>query len=158
MSHQDNIALVLHGILQLPEEQVSAFCRGNPFDKLLRSYDEFSSSGTSLYRRDIGTQHYKMSVAAYASGLRGRELYGEHRIPLKIIIQRLIESDRSLEAIHSILRSNEVVLVTPEEQRYLDSSIANGGLGLRSRLPEDGRDRLAFAGIEVAPETATNHL
>ena len=158
MNHQDNIARVLHAILQLSEEQVSAFCRGNPFDKLLRSYDEFSGCGTALYRRDVGTQHYKMSVAAYASGLRGRELYGEHRIPLKIIIQRLIESDRSLEAIHSILRSNEVVLVTPEEQRYLDSSIANGGLGLRSRLPEDGRDRLAFAGIEVAPETATNRL
>lgn len=95
---------------------------------------------------------------AYRSGLDANKLYGEHRIPLKIIIHRLIESDRSLEAVKAILGTNKVVLITPQEQRRLDSSIRNGGLGLKSKLSPDGSDRLTFAGIEIAIETISNCL
>ena len=50
------------------------------------------------------------------------------------------------------------MLITPDEQRHLDASVANGGLALRQRLPEDGSALLAFAGIEIASETLTRCL
>lgn len=82
MSHQRHIAQGFASVLALPEDALVAFRRGNPFDKLLRSYDEFNAAGKPLYRRDLAAEHYKMSKLAYASGLRARALYGEHRIPL----------------------------------------------------------------------------
>ena len=56
------------------------------------------------------------------------------------------------------MRSNEVVLITEQEAKYLDASIERGGLGLKSKLPEDGSDRLEFAGIVIAPQTIENYL
>ena len=50
MTHQEGIARCITAILAQNDETVSAFRRGNPFDKLLRSYDEFNSSGEPLYR------------------------------------------------------------------------------------------------------------
>lgn len=162
MSHQENIERILYTILNLSDGEVSSFCRGNPFDKLLRSYDEFNRNGVGLYRKDLGAKHYKMSVAAYESYESGlimaRGLYGEHRIHLKIIIKKLLDSDRSLDSVKEILRSNEVVLITTAEQKYLDSSIKNGWLGLRSCLPSSGQDRLEYAGITIAPQTEGNQL
>ncbi len=158
MTHQEAITKVLTAILSQGDEVIQHFCLGNPFDKLLRSHDEFTSEGKGLYRRSLGSKHYRMSKAAYDSGMDAKELYGEHRIPLKIIIKRLIESDRTYESVRAILASNEVVLIMPEEQKRLDSSLENGGLGLKSKLPPDGSDRLSYAGIEIAPETIKNCL
>lgn len=158
MTHQDAIARTVTAILSQDETVIQHFCLGNPFDKLLRSHDEFTADGKGLYRRSIGSKHYRMSKAAYSSSLDAKELYGEHRIPLKIIIKRLVESSRTFEAVKAILATNEVVLITSEEQKRLDSSLANGGLGLKSKLPADGSDRLNFAGIEIAEETMSNRL
>jgi hypothetical protein len=154
MTHQKHIAAVITNILALSDNVISSFCRGNPFDKLLRSYDEFTSGGKPLYRRPLGRHHYRFSCAAYASGLcpSDKRLFGEHKIPLTVIIQRLINSDRSLSTVEEILQSNEVVIITREEQQYLD------GGGLRSRMPPNGKCRLAYAHIEIAPETLSNHL
>lgn len=158
MTHQESIARALTVILSQDDEVVQHFCLGNPFDKLLRSHDEFTADGKGLYRRSIGSRHYRMSKAAYYSGLDAKDLYGEHLIPLKIIIKRLVESNRKYETIRAILATNEVVLITSGEQKRLDSSVTNGGLGLKSKLPPDGSDRLDFAGIEIAEETLSNRL
>lgn len=158
MTHQESICQVIHAILKLEDMVVSGFCKGNPFDKLLRSYDEFTAEGLPLYRNDRASQHYKYSVAAYNSGKRASELYGEHRIPLKVIREQLLESGRSYREIFSIMKTNEVVLITKEEQQYLDRTPTAGGLGLRSKLPPCGTDRLHFAGIEIAAETTSHKL
>lgn len=158
MTHQEGIVQVLAAILSQPHEVVQAFSRGNPFDKLLRSYDEFNAQGQPLYRHRRGNSHYRMSRAAFESGLCASQLYGEHRVPLNIIKRRLLETGGDAGQIRAILRANEVVLITPDEQRRLDASVANGGLALRQRLPENGSDRLTFAGIEIAPSTLPRRL
>lgn len=158
MTHQEGIIHCLVSLLSNSEEIVAAFCKGNPFDKLLRSYDEFSSSGEPLYKSERARKHYKMSIRAFESGLRVRELYGEHRIPLSVIKKRLLDSDKSYDAIANILRENEVILITREEARIIDASINKGGLGLRSSLPNDDTCRIAYAKIVIAPETISNQL
>jgi hypothetical protein len=169
MTHQIAIKRVIVAILAQENWVIQCFRRGNPFDKLLRSHDEFTANGLGLYRNNRGARHYRMSKNAYAAyilgletnqllGLEAKQLYGEHRIPLNIVIKRLVESDRTYQDVEAILAENEVVLITPEERNHLDSSPENGGLGLRSKLPPDGTDRLTFAGIEIAPETINNHL
>ena len=157
MSHQKAICELLYKILNMDDEAVIAFSRGNPFDKLLRSYDEFTSNGYPLYRKDRGQYHYKFSEKAFHSSLTAKDLYGEHRIPLKIIKNMLVESSRTLSEIQAIMRSNEVVLITREEQRLLDLKPPHG-LGLRSKLPPCGTDRLIYAGIYIAEATLTNRL
>lgn len=158
MNHQEGIAHCIAAILAQDDETVSAFRKGNPFDKLLRSYDEFNSSGEALYRNVRGIKHYKISVRAFQSGMSGKELYGEHRIPLNVIIKLLLSSDRTYNSVLEILRSNEVILITEEERKYLDESVSEGGCGLHSKMPEDGRCRLDVAMIKIAPETLNNKL
>lgn len=157
-SHQENIARCVAVVLALDEGTVQAFCKGNPFDKLLRSFDEFSAVGQPLYRREAGKRHYKMSVAAYNSGLPAKDLYGEHTTPISCLIKKLLASDRSEATVLNLLRENEVVLITKEEARFLDRSRKNGGLGLKSSLPLGGGCRLCAAGIVLAPETLNNVL
>lgn len=158
MTHQEHIAHVLAAVLALPADTFAAFCRGNPFDKLLRSHDEFNAAGRPLYRRDLGAKHYRMSRRAHDSGLPARALYGEHRIPLNLIKGCLLRSDGKLESIRKILRSNEVVLLMPCEQQRLDRSVKKGGFGLRNQLGPNGADRLKCAGIEIASETLDHRL
>lgn len=160
MTHQKHIAAIIAHILALPDDVIRSFCRGNAFDKLLRSYDEFTSDGRWLYRHPLGRLHYRYSRAAYASGLcaSDKKLVGEHKIPLTVIIQRLLHSDRSLSAVEQILQSNEVILIMKEEQQHLDGRVSAGGCGLKSRMPPNGHCRLAYARIEIAPETLANHL
>jgi len=157
MTHQEAIIETLHRILTQKDEIVKSFTRGNPFDKLLRSYDQFTSTGLPLYKSKRGKDHYRYSRKAVESKLEPAELYGEHRIPLSIIRQRLLECDRSVDSIKTILESNEVVLITKNEQELLDSK-GPKGLGLRSKMPECGADRLVFANIEIAEESLKNKL
>ena len=158
MTHQEHITLILTQILQLPEDAVVAFSRGNPFDKLLRSYDEFTADGRALYRRKLGRHHYRHSRAAYESGLCASTLFGEHKIPLKLIAARLTNSDRQFHTVQAILESNEVVLITDDEERLINASKANSGYALRSRMAPNDGCRLAHCGIEIAPETLQNRL
>jgi len=157
MTHQDAICLSLEKILSLDDEAMKYFLLGHPFGKILRSYDQFTSDGKPLYRNARGKSHYRYSIEAFSSGYSANQLYGEHRIPLKIVKERLIASDRSLETITRIMKSNEVVLITDHEQKLLDSRPPIG-LGLRSKLPSCGTDRLKFAGIMIAEETLNNRL
>ncbi len=157
-THQQHIALIITQILTLSDDTLTAFSRGNPFDKLLRSYDEFTPDGKGLYRKKLGSNHYRYSKSAYSSGLSADKLFGEHRIPLKLISQQLMNSDRKLSTVELILRSNEVVLITDEEERRINSSKVNGGFALKSKMAPNGGCRLAYCGIEIAPETLPNHL
>lgn len=157
MTHQDAICLTLEKILSLDDEVMKYFSLGHPFGKILRSYDQFTSDGKQLYRNTRGQFHYRYSIEAFNSGYPANQLYGEHRIPLKIIKERLIASDRSLDSITKIMKSNEVVLITDSEQKLLDSRPPIG-LGLKLNLPPCGTDRLKFAGINIAEETLNNHL
>lgn len=157
-SHQEKIARCLAAILALDEETVQAFFKGNPADKLIRSYTEFSADGVPLYRREACKKHYRASIAAINSGLPVKELYGEHVIPISCSIKKILSSNRSEATVLRLLRENEVVLLTKDEARHLDRSRANGGLGLKSSLPAEGGCRLQAAGIEIAPETLGNTL
>ena len=158
MTHQEGIIHCLVAILSQNKEVIRAFCRGNPFDKLLRSYDEFNALGEPLYKAERAKNHYKMSVSAYESGLKVKELYGEHRIPLSVIRGRLLDSDGSYEAVANILLENEVILITKEEAKVIDRAVSKGGLGFRSSLPADGSCRLQAAKISIAPATFSNKL
>jgi hypothetical protein len=157
-THQQHIALIITQILALSDDTLTAFSRGNPFDKLLRSYDEFAADGKGLYRKKLGSSHYRYSKSAYSSGLSADKLFGEHRIPLKLISQQLMNSDRKLSTVELILRSNEVVLITDEEERQINASKIKGGFALRSVMAPNGGCRLAYCGIEIAPEILPNHL
>lgn len=158
MTHQEAVAKCIFVILQQEEEVVKAFCRYDPFDKLLRSYSQCNRNGAKLYNQELAKTHCKMSVNAYESKLRTKDLHGEHRVPISIIRQRLLNSDRHYETIISILKENEMVLITKEEKEVLDKPTTYGGLGLRSSMPEDGRCRLEVGMIEIAPETLKNTL
>ncbi len=159
MTHQEGIARCLTALLAQDTETIAIFRRGNPFDKLIRSYDEYNSIGEGLYRNIRGKNHYKMSVDAYNSGLPANKLYGEHCIPIKLIIKELMELPQiNLATVLLTLQRNEVVLITDSERNYLDSSVEKGGLGVRSRMPFCGRTRLEAAGIAIAPETLNKGL
>lgn len=158
MTHQEGIVNCLVAILPQNIDITSAFRRGNPFDKLLRSYDEFNAEGELLHKTERGKNHYKMSVRAYESGLKIKELYGEHRIPLSVIQKKLLDSDGSYETVSNILRENEVILITKEEAKLIDGAVSKGGLGFRSSMPVNGSCRLEIALISIAPETLSNRL
>jgi len=158
MTHQEGIIHCLVAILSQNDDVISAFCRGNPFDKLLRSYDEFNAKGEPLYKAERAKLHYKMSIRAYESGLKVKELYGEHKIPLSVIRKKLLDSDRSYKAVSNIMCENEVILIMKDEPKIMDGAISKGGLGFRSSMPADGSCRLALAQIYFAPETLSNKL
>ncbi len=158
MTHQEAIIHCIKAVLSQSEDVIKSFCRGNPFDKLLRSYDEFNADGLPLYKVERAKNHYKMSIKAFESNLKVEDLHGEHKIPLSIIREQLLESDRALETISNILQSNEVILITKEESKFIDRATKNGGLGLRSTMPDDGRCRLEVADIKIASVTISNHL
>ena len=158
MSHQENIAHCVTALLVLEPAVVASFRKGNPFDKLIRSFDEHSADGKPLYKKESGRKHYKMSVAAYESNKPVKELHGEHRLPVSCLIKNLLASDRTSATVLTLLRSNEVILITKEEARYLDSPLAKGGMGLKMCLPKDGLCRLKAANINIAPETLNNSL
>lgn len=158
MTHQEAIARCITNFINQDAEIVSAVLRGDPFDKMLRTYDGYNAEGKRLYQTERARNHYKMSVRAYASGLPVKNLKPEHRIPLKIITSRLINSDKTLESVKKILEENDVILVLKEESTYLDGSAVKGGLGLKATLPKDNKCRLEAGEIQIAPETLTNHL
>lgn len=55
MTHQDAVAQIITSILRHEDNVIRHFCLGNPFDKLLRSHDEFTAEGIGLYRKSIGS-------------------------------------------------------------------------------------------------------
>lgn len=164
MTHQEGIARCLSAILSLDAETLSKFRRGNPFDKLVRSFDEYNSEGKGLYQNPRARNHYKWSVAAlaaYESGVKIKALYAEHCIPVALTIQKLLTaSQKDTAFILAILQENEVVIITKEEQNKIDAAVHKGGLGLRNKMPEGGVacSRLEAAGIKIAPETLGNTL
>ena len=164
MTHQEGIARCLSAVLSLDAETLAIFRRGNPFDKLLRSFDEFNSEGKGLYKNQRARNHYKMSeaaLAAYESGVKITDLDAEHCGPVAITIPKLLTAQQQDTAsILAILQANEVVIITREEQIRIDTAVHRGGLGLRNRMPEGGVgcSRLDAAGIKIAPETLENTL
>lgn len=158
MTHQEALAQCITNFIKQDDEIIAAVRRGDPLNKLLRTYDGFNADGKSLYQQERARKHYKMSVTAYNSGLPVKNLKPEHRIPISEIIARLFSSDKTLQSVKRILEENDVILLTKEEADYIDRSIAKGGLGLRATLPKDGRCRLDVGQIQIAPETVNNSL
>ena len=158
MTHQEAIAQCITNFINQDDRIIAAVRRGDPFDKLLRTYDGYNAEGKRLYQSERARNHYKMSINAYKSGLLVKNLKPEHRIPLSIIAKRLFESDKTLKSVKRILEENDVILVTKEEANFIDGSITNGGLGLKATLPKDTRCRLEAAQIQIAPETLKNTL
>lgn len=158
MTHQEAVARCISVILQQEQSVIEAFCRYDPFDKLLRSYSQCNALGEKLYDNERAKKHCKMSVRAYESKLKTKELHGEHRIPISLIRKMLLDSDGDYETVSKILSENEMILITKEEKNLLDNTVIKGGLGLKSKLPTDGRCRLNVAGIEIPVQTLENKL
>ena len=173
MTHQVHIAKVIASVLNNDLETVDAFCRGNPFDKLIRSFDERNDAGNPLYKNLRGLWHYRMSVNAlnYAQNCArmpdcdpftsngDRHLYGEHLIPISLLIKQLKrmkelagKNDKlNTQQILDTLQQSEVVLVTKAEQKDVDQDY-------RSTLPESNENRLEAVGIEIATLNAPRGL
>jgi len=154
--HQDAIAEVIYAILKLPKHLKEAFSRGNPFDKLLRSYSEFTSSGLPLYKKNWSFNHYPVSIKALAQFKKTntiKGLHAEHVTPLSLIKNELLEGkQKSLISLKRHLKKhNKVVIVTKDEQRVIDKMF-------RSKMPPNGQSRLEYFGIKIATSTKNNSL
>lgn len=158
MSHQEALAQCITNFINQGDEIIAAVRRGDPLNKLLRTYDGFNADGKSLYQQERARKHYKMSLNACNSKLPVKQLKPEHRIPISEIIKRLFASDRTFSSVKRILEENDVVLLTKEEADFIDRPLAKGGLGLKATLPKDGRCRLEVGQIQIAPETENNSL
>jgi len=155
-SHQEAITEIIYNILQMPVELRTAFARGNPFDKLLRSYSEFTSKGDALYRNKRCVDYYPFSENAlkhYKKFDTLDGLHAEHEVPLSKIKQELISGKfKSLESLKRYMaKNNKVVIITKSEQKIIDSEF-------RSDMPPNGKSRLEYFGIKIAKSTEKNTL
>ena len=155
-THQDAIAEIVYNILQMPVELRTAFSRGNPFDKLLRSYSEFTSKGEPLYRNKRCIDYYPFSINAFnhfnaCNTMDG--LHAEHIVPLSMIKKELLNnSSYSLEKVKAYLsKNNRIVVITKSEQKTIDSNH-------KSSMPEGGLSRIGYHMIKIAKVTQNNTL
>ena len=157
ITHQAAISEVIYAIIKLPPHLKEAFSRGNPFDKLLRSYSEHTSIGERLYKsKKRSYKHYPFSVKASNQFKKTGSLVGlhaEHVTPLSLIKKRLnsgsIKSEIGVKRF--LAKHNQVVVTTKEEQRKIDSKF-------RSKMPPNGKSRLEYFGIKIAKSTEKNTL
>lgn len=98
-----------------------------------------------------GTKHSKLRIRSTAGiGLQPRELDYDHAVPMRIIVERLLDAWPDKQAVEHLLRNLvRGVLITKEEHRLLREK------GLSSRMPDDwdGSDwqaRYEAAGIELS--------
>jgi hypothetical protein len=107
---------------------------------------------------------------------KGGVTHGEHAVPVSVVqriaFNMLAEGidDRQIAAMLSYLV--EVVFITKEEQRFLDSTIRTGGMGLKTSMPigwdtdvmnhdwskAKPYSRFEAAGIQLAEETIRNSI
>jgi hypothetical protein len=150
-SHQDAIAEIIYRLIKMPINLRVALVRGNPFDKLLRSYSEFTSKGDPLYRNKRCFEFYPFSVNAQSYFRKNNTLDGlhaEHEIPLSIIKEKLLEncSWSLLRVKRYLAENNKVVVITKDEQRLIDSKF-------KSSMPADGKSRIEYFRIKIAKRT-----
>ena len=155
-SHQDSIAEIIYHLLKMPNNLTEALARGNPFDKLLRSYGEFTFNGHPLYRNKRSIDYYPFSINAYKHFRKYDTLDGlhaEHIVPLSIVKDVLLNNaSYSLKKVKFYLaENNKIVVITKEEQKLIDSTH-------RSTIPDDGVSRLDFHKIKIASSTNKNTL
>ena len=101
-------------------------------------------------------------------GNKKKKLYLEHGVPAAMIRKLLIKLQQTKgmgniteEDIKEIMKLQRIVIITSEEQDLLDSSIENGGFGLRSKMPEGWNektslDRFEAANIKIHEDTLSN--
>ena len=135
--------------------------KGNFYDKLIRNYHQYNSNDIRVYRRKTRIRkHYKFTKAAYeqfSQNNKVSELHFEHLIPIKIIKERLLESDKSFESIKQILDENEIIILTTSQANLLDKNY-------KSELPKH-LDRITMMhekfpnkGYEIHEDTRNNQL
>jgi hypothetical protein len=157
MTHQEGIANVIQSILVLNNEVLETFKRGNPFDKLLRSYSERNSKGENLYNNwERSFKHYKFSIEAYQAYTQENNLsnlYAEHLIPLSILRNELLQiKNPTVEIVLKVLEEkNIIIIITKNQQKIIDKYF-------KSKLPENGQDRLTYHGILIHEKTKYNSL
>lgn len=155
-SHQDSIAEIIYHLLKMPNNLTEALARGNPFDKLLRSYSEFTSNGAPLYRNMRCINYYPFSESAFSHYNRNNSLDGlhaEHVVPLSLIKSELLSHKNwSLIKVKRYLaENNKVVIITKEEQKLVDSKF-------KSTIPSNGKSRLEYFKIKIEKSTENNTL
>jgi hypothetical protein len=156
MTHQDSIAAIIFHLLKLSDKSLESFKKGNPFDKLLRSYSEFNSCGEPLYKNKRCAKHYQFSEKAweeYMSKKSVKMLYAEHVVPLSIIKRNiLIRKFNTLNSIKKYLKENNyVVMITKREQKIIDKKF-------KSKLPRNRVTRLEYFNIKTSDNTKYNSL
>jgi hypothetical protein len=155
--HETIIDLVQH-ILSNGIEYLKNVDSGNAFDKILRNYHQFNLKGEKVYRRTTKmAKHYRYSENAWKSKNNISDLYFEHLIPLKITKEKLqdliITGNVSHEAVKIILDENEIVVITRDEQKIIDTPG-----NFKSSLPENNVNRLTAVGIKIEERTLLNRL
>ena len=135
--------------------------KGNFYDKLIRNYHQYNSNDIKVYRKKtrIG-KHYKFTQSAYEKFSQDNKVSGlhfEHLIPIKIIKQKLLESDKLYESIKKILDENEIIILTKSQAKVLDKYF-------KSELPKH-LDRITIMhekfpnkGYEIHEDTRNNQL
>tara|TARA_B100001564_G_scaffold333287_1_gene320838 strand:- start:189 stop:686 length:498 start_codon:yes stop_codon:yes gene_type:complete len=163
MNYHDFLILQIKNILSHAndanfEENIK---KGNFYDKLIRNYHQYNSNDIKVYRKKtrIG-KHYKFTKAAYEKFSQDNKVSGlhfEHLIPLKIIKQKLLESDKLYESIKKILDENEIIILTKSQAKVLDKYF-------KSELPKR-LNRIAIMseiypnnGYEIHDNTRDNQL
>jgi hypothetical protein len=155
-THQDAMAEIIYSLLKMPNDLRDALIRGNPFDKLLRSYSEFTSNGESLYRNKRSVNFYPFSVKAIAHYKKYKTLDGlhaEHIVPLSHI-KKVLLNDKNwslLRVKNYLAKYNQVVVITEDEQKLIDTKF-------KSTMPPRGTSRLDFFKIKKAKSTLNNSL
>ena len=135
--------------------------KGNFYDKLIRNYHQYNSNDIKVYRKKtrIG-KHYKFTKAAFEKFSQGNKVSGlhfEHLIPVKIIKERLLKSDKSSKSIKQILDENEIIILTTSQANLLDKNF-------KSELPKH-LDRITMMhekfpnkGYVIHEDTRNNQL
>lgn len=152
MKYHGAIIDLIHFVLSQGVDYYRLVDSGNAFDKVVRNYHQFNHKGEKVYRSlTRGPLYYRYSKEGWKHRTKDKELYYEHLKPVKLIKSELRESDGRKDSIVRILDSTEIIVLTREEAKHLDSIH-------RDTMPEDGKSRLEVAGIEMAKETERNSI
>lgn len=135
--------------------------------KEAKRFCKFSEKAWSLTKDQPGDTYLRKQ-----SGVT----HGEHIVPVslvqKIAFKMLEDSCNDNQISNMLGYLVEVVFITKDEQRFLDSSIRSGGMGLKTSMPEKWDAdvinydwskakryaRFEAAGIQLAEDTINNSI
>ena len=152
MNYHNVIIDLLHYILNKPDEYRVYLESGNAYDKIIRNYHQFNYKGEKVYRnKNRILNHYRFTEDAWKVRNKMTSLYYEHLIPIKIIKDDLIKSNKTIQSITKILNDNEIIVLTKSQALELDKEY-------KSTIPKNGISRLDIMNYKIEQSTQNNTL